>query len=68
MGRKVVRWKLDLERTRSDIKRWGIRIYISKLVFTYDCFASNTVCAFTFLQMICLLFTLHNMCVQQHKF
>jgi hypothetical protein len=21
--RKVVRWKLDLGRTRSDIKRWG---------------------------------------------
>jgi Valyl-tRNA synthetase len=61
-GRKVVRWKLDVEKTRSDIKRWGNRIHISKLVFTYDCFASRTVCAFIFLQTICLLCTLHDIC------
>jgi hypothetical protein len=61
-GRKVGKWKEDLERKGLDIKRWANRMHISKLVFTYDSFASSNFCASVFHQMICLLCTLHNVC------
>jgi hypothetical protein len=49
-GKNKIRYQ-EVGKTGSKLASWSL----------HDCFASSTDCAVIFLQMTCILFTIHNM-------